>query len=413
MTERDVVRALAAVYMDIASLKKNKTLIEEWKNLNSLKPTRPMIWAKEFPWNEMNNSGELTLVCNDAICRSIEDYFRKTIYLFDHVHADYVATPKFYVPIIYTNTRQGLVEDFDKITTDEENPIISRSYHGQIKNEADLDKIKMPTITVDRDKTIENFERVKELIGDIIPCELAGEFTCWYAPWDYLVQFWNPTDLLIDIIDKPDLVHGAIRKFTDSWLKSLDLMDENNLLSFGEGNYGVGSGGLGFTDELPGENYDPKHVHPKNQWGSSTSQIFSDISPRQHYEFALQYEIEWLSRFGLTYYGCCEPLHDKIDIVRKIPNLRKISMSAWANVEKMVDRVHGDYVLSFKPNPALLAGDSFNCEQAKEYISDMLDKVGDHPLEIIFKDISTLRNDPERLFEFIDITKELIEERYE
>ena len=230
---------------------------------------------------------------------------------------------------------------------------------------------------------------------------------------DYLVQFWNPTDLLIDIIDKPDLVHGAIRKFTDSWLKSLDLMDENNLLSFGEGNYGVGSGGLGFTDELPGENYDPKHVHPKNQWGSSTSQIFSDISPRQHYEFALQYEIEWLSRFGLTYYGCCEPLHDKIDIVRKIPNLRKISMSAWANVEKMVDRVHGDYVLSFKPNPALLAGDSFNCEQAKEYISDMLDKVGDHPLEIIFKDISTLRNDPERLFEFIDITKELIEERYE
>jgi hypothetical protein len=26
-----------------------------------------------------------------------------------------------------------------------------------------------------------------------------------------------------------------------------------------------------------------------------------------HEEFALQYEKRWLERFGLTYYGCCEP----------------------------------------------------------------------------------------------------------
>ncbi|MBQ0106160.1 MAG: hypothetical protein KBT47_09050 [Armatimonadetes bacterium] len=359
----------------------------------------------------MNHTGELNLLCSDPFLRNIEDYFRKQLYLYKYVHADYVYEPIFYVPIVYINTRQGLEEKSEKIITDIENPIISRSYEGQIKNLSDIDKIKMPSVTVNLPETMANLERTIDCIGDIIPCELCGEFTCWYAPWDYLVQFWNPTELLTDLIEKPELVHAAMRKFTDSWLKSLDLMEENNLLSFGTGNYGVGSGGLGFTDELPGKDCDRKHIKAKNQWGSSTSQIFSDVSPKQHWEFALQYEIEWLSRFGLTYYGCCEPLHNKIDICRKIPNLRKISMSAWADVDKETEKVNGDYVLSFKPNPALMAGDCFNENKAREYISEVLDKVGGHPLEIIFKDISTVRRDPERLFRFIDITKELIENK--
>lgn len=34
-----------------------------------------------------------------------------------------------------------------------------------------------------------------------------------------------------------------------------------------------------------------------------------------------------LARWGLNYYGCCEPLDHKVHILRRIPRLRKISMN--------------------------------------------------------------------------------------
>ena len=44
-----------------------------------------------------------------------------------------------------------------------------------------------------------------------------------------------------------------------------------------------------------------------------------------HEEFALRYESRWLERFGLSNYGCCEPLDRKVDIIKKaVPNLRRL-----------------------------------------------------------------------------------------
>ena len=125
----------------------------------------------------------------------------------------------------------------------------------------------------------------------------------------------------------------------------------------------MGSGGLGYTNELPQADFDPHHVRTIDQWGYATAQIFSEVSPKMHEEFALRYEIRWMKQFGLNYYGCCDALHNKIDIIRSIPNLRKISMSPWANVEKMVEEVNGDYVISHKPNPAVFATDNWNVSQ--------------------------------------------------
>ena len=85
--------------------------------------------------------------------------------------------------------------------------------------------------------------------------------------------------------------------------------------------------------------YDPTRVRPHNMWGCSNAQIFSEVSPRMHWEFALQHDLRWLSRWGLTYYGCCEPLDRKIDILRRIPNLRKISVSPWCNTERVVEKI--------------------------------------------------------------------------
>jgi len=59
----------------------------------------------------------------------------------------------------------------------------------------------------------------------------------------------------------------------------------------------------------------------------------------------------------------------QMDLLRKIPNLRKISASPWNDVEKMAEEVAGDYVFSHKPNPAVLA-------PAREELRNMLQAAG-------------------------------------
>ena len=119
-----------------------------------------------------------------------------------------------------------------------------------------------------------------------------------------------------------------------------------------------------------------------------------------HWEFALKHEMRWLERWGLTYYGCCEPLDIKMDLMRRIPNLRKISMSPWVDVERAVRLVGSDYVFSRKPTPAVLAEDTWQPEQARQHLRDFLERARGCRVELIMKDISTVRYQPRRLWEW-------------
>ena len=48
----------------------------------------------------------------------------------------------------------------------------------------------------------------------------------------------------------------------------------------------------------------------------------------------LQYQIPLMAPFGLAAYGCCEDLTPKIDLLRQIPNLRRIAVSPMADVAR-------------------------------------------------------------------------------
>lgn len=126
---------------------------------------------------------------------------------------------------------------------------------------------------------------------------------------------------------------------------------------------------------------------------------------------AAKHDLRWLSRWGLVYYGCCEQLNGKIEILRWIPNLRKISASPWSNAERIIEKVNGDYVLSRKPNPAVLAGDAWRPEWAREELVRFLGQTGGNcHVEFIMKDISTVRYEPQRLWEWATIAMEVVEE---
>jgi len=111
--------------------------------------------------------------------------------------------------------------------------------------------------------------------------------------------------------------------------------------------------------------------------------------------------------FGLNGYRCCEDLTDKLDDVFTIPNLRRISISPWADVDKCAEKLQGNYIFSWKPRPSDLVG-SFDSEKIKEYIKHTLDVTKNCVIEMILKDTHTCENRPERFTQWTDIAQDLV-----
>jgi hypothetical protein len=99
-----------------------------------------------------------------------------------------------------------------------------------------------------------------------------------------------------------------------------------------------------------------------------------------------------------------------LELLRKIPNLRKFSVSYWNDLDKIVAGIGGDYVLSWKPTPAVFAEDAFNPSRAREDLERLVRKAnGACHLEFIMKDISTVRYKPQNLWKWAEIAMEVAE----
>jgi hypothetical protein len=144
-------------------------------------------------------------------------------------------------------------------------------------------------------------------------------------------------------------------------------------------------------------------------WGCSNAQIFSEVSPQFQWEFAIEHDLRWLDRWGLNYYGCCEPLDGKADLLKRIPRLRKVSVTPWCKTERAVELIGPHWIMSRKPSPAVFAEDHWNPARARRDLRDFLDRAQGCHVELIMKDISTVRREPQRLWEWAQIAMEEVE----
>ncbi|HYW85471.1 MAG TPA: hypothetical protein VFB30_19625 [Spirochaetia bacterium] len=409
--EKEVLRRLGQETASVAALPVHREKAGLWRKLNDLESARPMVWINEIPWHEMNVDDELTLQTVHPWARELETRLRRALYQWRHMPGDMVVSDFIECPLAVHSTDFGIHEEVDVARTDAANDIVSRHFHVQIKEPEDIEKIRMPRVSHDEETTVATFAAMEDLFRGIMPVRKVGQTHIWFTPWDYLIRWWGLQEAMMDLVERPDMVNAAVERMVDAWMVELDQFLEQNLLSLDCNNTRIGSGGYGYTWDLPGTHYNPSRVQPRNMWGCSNAQIFSDVSPDMHWEFALRHDLRWLERWGLTYYGCCEPLDKKIALLRRIPNLRKISMSPWNNFAKVIDEVQGDYVLSFKPSPAIFVEETWNPDKARAVLKGVLDRArGVSHVEIIMKDISTLCYKPQRLWDWARIAMEVVQE---
>ena len=409
--DKTILRTLIGEYAEQAARPVNRERRREWRELNGLRPTRPLLWINEICWHEFDGEEDLQLRTSHAWSRAWESRLRQTLYQWKHFPGDMVLDPVLHVGLrcapTSTYADYGIQAHEHKVASGLEG---TATFAPVINGAEDVDRLQTPQVTVDREGTEQDLLTLREVCDGIIPCETRGIVHQWAAAWDQMIHWYGIERLYMDMIDRPELVHRLLQRFWAAVNTVLDRQEELGLLATGDGNWRVGSGGLGYTDELPPKDCDPTHVRPIDQWGCSTGQIFSEVSPDMHWEFCLQYEKPYMERFGLSYYGCCEPLHNKIGIQRRVKNLRKVSISPWSNLDVAAREIGTDYVVSFKPNPAYLAHDPWQPDQVRDYLRSSLERLRGCRIEIILKDISTIHNDPRRLAEWEKVARAVVSE---
>ena len=367
-----------------------------------------MLWITEIPFGELEDRvDELRCVCEDDDLRNIERSFRAKRFTAQRLRTDEVVTDVFEVPKAISGLDYG-VQIKEHTLRQGQSSIQAHAYEAAIRDVDDVEKIRMPRVVHDGEETARRVAFYEELFGDILTVKTYGLRQCFYAGWDDVVRWTGVAEALMDLVVRPDYIHALMRRMTDSLLSRMDQLEDQGLLDESNSLQRIGSGAAGYTDELPRAGADRDRLRLIDLWGGATPQIFSEVSPGMHEEFALNYENEVMERCGLNYYGCCEPLHNKMALMAKVPRLRKISISAWCDVAAAAEHAAQPYVFSHKPSPAILAEDSFNAARAEADVRDRLAKSGSMPCEIIMKDISTVRCDVDRVIAWCDMAYRVV-----
>ena len=407
--ELETLRELARQYREIAEDEKNSERRSRMADTNDLVTgLRPSVLIDEVPWHEFSSYPEMTLVCEEPFQREMEEYLRRRLFQWKYFQVDMVAEPFYPVNKIFTCTGLGIEIQETIRKTDERNGIVSHAYTDILSTEEDLEKLKPPVVTYDADKTQSNLALAREILGEILPARLVGT-GIYCAYWDEIPRFRGVEDVLYDMMDRPEFVHATVKKFADWHMSYLEQLEELNLL---EPYPSLLHCTPAYTHQLPQKDFAGK-TRLKDVWFRGMAQMLGTVSPQMFEEFELDYMRPLMERCGLVYYGCCEPLDTRISLLSKIPNMRKLGVSPWSDVEKCARQIGSRFVAARKPNPAYVAvsiDEEVVARETEETIKACLKY--NCPYEFVLKDISTVSGKLENLVQWSQTVNKTIDRYY-
>lgn len=404
-SDRQILRELALQVAEIASRPVMAEHRDLWYRHNQLEATRPLILCDpENGWNEIITDDQIR--CQNDIARHWEFHFRKQIFWGDQMGDDYVVEPVFEIPHVYQETPWTVAGSKHQGTL---HTTLSNggAYHIDtiLEDYALIDRIVKPTMTLDQAKTETLQSLARELFGDILTVRIHTPWSWSYGGLtDEFAFLRGMENMLYDFYDEPDSVHAVMDLLARGTLERLDFLESNHLLALNNDGTYVGSGGMGYTRELPAADF-AGPVRTRDMWALAESQITIGVSPDMFAEFIYPYQKRIMDRFGLVCYGCCEPMDDRFDIIKASDNLRRVSVSPWANKPLMAEKLGADYVYSWKASPSPLALPQLDEDVVRKELRDYLAVTRDNRVEIIMKDNHTLGKNPRNLTRWVEIAR--------
>ena len=399
-----ILRELGKRYMQYAALPVQAEKRAMWTAHNGLRSPRPMVLIDQMPWNELDVDGSLVCRVQDPYFRSVEWELRMTIYKWEHLPVDMVLDPYIQIPRLIGDTGFGVCAQVERLAMEAGSDVYSQRFTNQFEEPEDVGKIKDPVITVDRAGEREVMETARFIFDGIAEVRFRG-LILHLGVWDYITQCMGVENCYIEMMDRPEFLHAIMERFTEA---TISRIEQINRLGLYDTDTHVCHCSHTYCEELPSAACDRDAPTTRDGWAFGLAQLFSSASPAATAEFEVPYMQRIFPYFGAIYYGCCERLDDRLDIIDRMPNIRKISCSPWSDRDRFAAQLPKKYIMSNKPNPALLAGSSFDEDLVREDLRHTIRAAKENGvcLEMILKDISTVRHDPRRLWRWAEIARE-------
>lgn len=403
MSDREILRELAKQYMEYAMDPVQEERRRAWTRFHGMQDRKGMVYAQRFGVNELFPPEALQ--CEDPFFRVYEKALREANY-----HAsfndDVITEPWLTLPCEYDPPFEmrwgvpcGMGERPERVG--------AAKFDPHILEEADLDKLVMPSHKVDEEKTRQNLDKLSGAIGDIVPIDLNRGpcLLTWSGDISTdLCKLHGLENMLYNLYDEPEF----LKKLIDFLAKGVEKVQRE---AEEAGDWSLTctyNQSMPYAPELEAPKANTYGVKRKDLWCFFSAQEFAMVSGEMFEEFMLRYQIPLIEQFGLSAYGCCEDITKKIQYLRKIKNLRRIGVTPFSDVKKCAEQIGSDYIVSYRPNPATFIAKGVDEDYVRGELRKQLDvlKRNNCFVEVAYKDVETVNHDPDAMGRLVQITRE-------
>ena len=411
--DRQRLRELASRWAELASMPVMEERKKLWGRLHGLNMVRPMVlvettYIEDYVPKDM-------LACEDEYLRKVERYMLENILHAEEMGDDMVLAkffrigwqmeqPSFGMQIVMKESKEhGLAYVFEHIIKDPEDMkrLVNRKFH------------------VDKEKTKLLKDRLENIFGDILPISVgnysfmdnAGDFG-WVGNFFFgltwqLHRFIGMEEMMYWYYDYPDEMHAFMQYMVDDRLEMFRELEKNACLVSNSDDQLGGPRFYGYCDDMP---WFEGTASLNQLWAWCESQESVNISGGMYAEFVLPYLAQLARQFGLIYYGCCEPLHDRISLIEKeISNVRAFSVSPWSNFDMIGELIGKKYVFSRKPSSPPLSGVEPDWVAARKDIQITKKAAQSCNYELLFRDIYDINGNRKRMADWVSLVRAELE----
>lgn len=406
-TDRDVLRDLATRYLERCAQSDQDEKRNRWRHHNSCgSVATPPIYVRAFAWREIARL--YPCVCEDPVLRGVEAQLRQSLYR-GTLGDDFVFTPWVSVRAAIVTPRHGLWGLPVPWTRPRGESKTAGAWDPPIKSWDDLERLANPEHRVDETRTADRADKVRNALGDLIPVvvDRAPAYRIWGGDIStHLAYLRGPEQIMWDMMDSPRELHRLLSHMRDGILTAQTQAEQ-------AGHWTLASHenqAMPYAEELDDPSPDPTPVSRRDLWCFCASQETTGVGPLQFEEFMYRYQIPIMQPFGLVAYGCCEDLTHKIDVLRALPNLRRIAVTPFADVAKCVEQIGTDYIISYRPNPSSMVSSGFSDEVVADLLRQDLEILRGTHFDVTLKDVETVQHDPDRCRRWAALARRVCDE---
>lgn len=386
--DRARLRDLASKYAEYALGAPMARRREKWRLHNGLR-------EKTCPFHIEDNGSWFQdlmppLQCEEQECRWLEWRLLHSLTAYETIDDDRIIPDRFLVD--WHTPVTGLCDEL-QITRADNGHGSSLGYRTNMPIQdidADMGKLRKRTITLDREGTQRAADLAREVFNGLLPVEI-GRPSSFYSDGitNKAVALMGMQELYLQMAMDPEPVRRLFAFLAEDNLALGGWEEDNRLLTLNhDGNQGYCSGSSLYSDETRVAS--GGSVLAKDRWGYLESQESAGISAEMFDEFLMPHFARLAGKFKLLKFGCCEPVHNLMPVLQRLPGLRKVSVTPWCDMRKLAETCRPDVIWCRKPVPLMLCGETFSAEALRAHLRETLDIGRDHFVEFVYRDTNLL-----------------------